>query len=221
MLLADAEQILHAAGHMQGRARELQGQVTGQLVLGTLADPEMLRLGSTLSSLAEQFPLLEMVISGLLPASYYIGIHLPRDLGGLTLRTLHYRIVGAARERDALLAASWHELADRAWIGASPRHHVQVLLHALFARQGLAPRHIIESDESSLSLSLARSGAGLALVREELATLGSEAGDVVIWPHARVAAHLCFVHSRAAEHEPAVVAALSAVRKVWNLGPAR
>lgn len=234
MLLADAEQILHAAGHMQGRARELQGQVTGQLVLGTLADPEMLRLGSTLSSLAEQFPLLEiktrngpaeelleMVISGLLPASYYIGIHLPRDLGGLTLRTLHYRIVGAARERDALLAASWHELADRAWIGASPRHHVQVLLHALFARQGLASRHIIESDESSLSLSLARSGAGLALVREELATLGSEAGDVVIWPHARVAAHLCFVHSRAAEHEPAVVAALSAVRKVWNLGPAR
>ena len=58
LLLQDAEQILTAAGHLQGKARELQGEVTGELVLGTLADPETLRLGSLLSALAEKLPLL-------------------------------------------------------------------------------------------------------------------------------------------------------------------
>lgn len=234
LLLPEAEQVLNAAGRLQGRARELQGQVAGHLVVGIPTDPESLRLGSTLAWLAEQFPLLEiktrqapaeelrdMVVSGLLPTAFYIGTQLPREVVGVALQTLHYRIVGAVRERQALLAADWRELAEMPWIGAAPRHHLHVLLHALFARQGLAPRHVIESDEPSLALSLARSGAGLTLLREDQAMRGSEAGELVIWPHARVSADLGFVHARAAEHDPAVVAALSAVRRVWHLPAAR
>ena len=60
LLLQDAEQILTTAGHLQGRARELQGEVTGQLVLGTLGDPESLRLGTLLGVLSEKLPLLEI-----------------------------------------------------------------------------------------------------------------------------------------------------------------
>ena len=232
LLLPDAEHILTTAGHLLGRARELQGEVTGQLVLGTLGDPESLRLGSLLSALAEKLPLLEIktrqgaaedlreqVAAGLLRGAFYIGMHLPGEVGGLLLQTLHYRIVAPWRERERLLHAGWRELAALPWIGASPRHHVQVLLHALFARQGLAPHQVIESDEVALPFSLARAGVGLALVREELALQASERQEVVIWPHARVDAQMGFIYPHAAEHDPALVAALSVLRKVWGLSP--
>ena len=55
LLLPEAEQVLNAAGRLQGRARELQGQVAGHLVVGIPTDPESLRLGSTLAWLAEQY----------------------------------------------------------------------------------------------------------------------------------------------------------------------
>src|SRR3989475_12040174 len=47
-LMEPARQVLDAAGRLQGQARELQGEITGQLLLGTVADPEALRLGSLL-----------------------------------------------------------------------------------------------------------------------------------------------------------------------------
>src|SRR2546427_12421713 len=41
-LMEPARQVLDAAGRLQGQARELQGEITGQLLLGTVADPEAL-----------------------------------------------------------------------------------------------------------------------------------------------------------------------------------
>ena len=229
LLLQDAEQILTAAGHLQGKARELQGEVTGELVLGTLADPETLRLGSLLSALAEKLPLLgiktrhgaaedlrEQVAAGLLQGAFYIGPQVPREVAGVVLRALHYRIVGAYRGRDALLRAGWGELAAMPWVGGSSRHHVQTLLQGLFARQGLTLRQVIESDEAALPFNLARAGVGLALVPEELALAASEREELVIWPHVRVSTQLAFIHAPAAEHEPALVAVRSALRTVWG-----
>ena len=191
---------------------------------------ESLRLGTLLGVLSEKLPLLEIktrqgaaedvreqVAAGLLLGGFYIGMQLPVEVGGLVLQTIHYRIVAPWRDRERVLHAGWRELAAMPWVGASPRHHVQVLLHGLFARQGLAPHQTIESDEVALPFSLARAGVGLALVREELALQGSERQEVVIWPHARVSAQLAFIYSHAAEHDPALVATLSALRGVWGL----
>ena len=134
LLLQDAEQILTTAGHLQGRARELQGEVTGQLVLGTLGDPESLRLGTLLGVLSEKLPLLEIttrqgaaedvreqVAAGLLRGGFYIGMQLPGEVGGLVLQTIHYRIVAPWRDRERVLHAGWRGLAAMPWVGASPR----------------------------------------------------------------------------------------------------
>src|SRR5256885_7530322 len=53
-LMEPARQVLDAAGRLQGQARELQGEITGQLLLGTVADPEALRLSSLLHGLVER-----------------------------------------------------------------------------------------------------------------------------------------------------------------------
>lgn len=230
-LLPEAEQVLTAAGHLLGKARELQGEVTGTLTLGTVADPDSLRLGSLLGTLVHSLPLLdiktrngpaealrEQVAAGALQGAFYIGPHIPREVAGLALQTLYYRIAGPAGFSQQLLHAGWRDLAAMPWIGAPAQHHVQTLIKELFARQGFTPRQVLESDEVSPQ-SLVRAGVGLSLLREDLALAASERGEIVVWPHARVGALLSFIYPRADEHDPAIVATLSALRTVWGLAP--
>ncbi len=231
-LLPEAESVLAAAGSLMGRARELQGEVSGSLVIGTLGDPDALRLGSLLGGLVTALPLLdiktrsgdaetlrEAVATSTLHAAFYIGPHIPRDVLGLALQTLHYRVVAPVSYRESVLHAGWREIADMPWIGTPHAGHLQTLLRDLFSRQGLLPNQVVESDDASAPYSLVRADLGLALLREDMAVPAAERDELVIWPHTRVAALLSFIYPRTAEHDPAIVAALSVLRQVWGLPP--
>ena len=229
-LLPEAEKVLEAAGSLMGRARELQGEVSGSLILGTLGDPDALRLGSLLGGLVAALPLLdiktrsgdaealrEAVATATLQAAFYIGPHIPREVLGLPLQTINYRVVAPVSYRDRLLHAGWREIADMPWIGTPHASHAQTLLRDMFSRQGLLPNQVVESDDASAPFSLVRAGLGLALLREDMAVPAAEREELVIWPHTRVAARLSFIYPRTAEHDPAIVAALSVLRQVWGL----
>jgi DNA-binding transcriptional LysR family regulator len=232
LLLPEAETVLAAAGTLLGRARELQGEVAGTLVIGTVGDPDSLRLGSLLSGLVSALPLLEIktrsgeaealreaVATSNLQASFYIGPHLPRDVLGVPLQTIHYRVAAPFAFSHKVLHAGWREIADMPWIGAPYSSHAQTLLRDMFARQGLLPNITLESDDAAAPLSLVRAGLGLALLREDLAVPAAERCEVVIWPHTRVAAMLSFIYPKTLEHDPALVAAVSQLRVVWGLSP--
>jgi DNA-binding transcriptional LysR family regulator len=85
-LLADAEKVLAAAQVLQAQARALKGELTGRARIGTVSDPEFIRVGDLLSVAMERYPLLqielhqavsgeayEQVRSGELDASFYFG----------------------------------------------------------------------------------------------------------------------------------------------------
>lgn len=229
-LLKPAQALLDSASSLLGQAREMQGEITGQFVLGTVSDPDTLRLGSLLNALVKSLPLLEVrtreglaqglheqVVSGQLQASFHIGPHIPSDVSGLRLQTQHYRVVAPKAMQTQVLRAGWRDLAALPWIGAPTQHHTQNLLRDMLARQGLQHRQVVEVDGSASTLGLVRAGVGLALMREDLAMPANEQGQLVVWPHARVAAVLSFIYPRAAEHDPATVAGLSALRSVWKL----
>ena len=104
-MLPEAEKVLEAAGALQAQARALQGEVSGTLVIGTVGDPDSLRLGSLLGGLVAALPLLEIktragdaevlreaVATSTLQASFYIGPNIPREVSGLALQSLQYRI---------------------------------------------------------------------------------------------------------------------------------
>lgn len=150
-LLPEAEKVLAAAGSLIGRARELQGEIAGSLVIGTLGDPDALRLGSLLGGLVAALPLLdiktrsgdaetlrEAVGTSTLQAAFYIGPHIPRDVLGLPLQTINYRVVAPVAYRERLLHAGWREIADLPWIGTPHAGHVQTLLRDLFSRRAAA-----------------------------------------------------------------------------------
>ncbi len=229
-LLDDARKVLDAAGGLQGRAKELQGEITGQMIIGTVTDPDSLRLGSLLSALVAALPLLEIrtrhglaqelceqVMSGSLQGAFYLAAYMPRELEALVLQTRHYRIVAPASMRDVVLKAGWRDLAQLPWIAAPAQHHTQQLLQALFARQGLAPHRILEADTSAAAENLVRAGLGLTLLREDKAVALAEKHGLTIWPHARMPAQLGFIYARSAAHDPRLVATLSQLRRVWGL----
>lgn len=231
-LLPEAEKVLAAAGSLLGQARELQGEVSGTLVIGTVGDPDALRLGSLLGGLVGALPLLEIktrsgdaetlreaVATSTLQASFYIGPNIPRDVNGLPLQTLQYRIAAPFSFSTRVLHAGWREIADMPWIGAPHASHAQNLVRDLFSRQGLLPNIVLESDDAAAPHSLVRAGLGLALLREDVAIPAAERDEVVIWPHTRVPAMLSFIYPKTAEHDPAIVAALSVLRTVWGLSP--
>src|SRR5690606_11648630 len=89
----------------------------------------------------------EAVATSTLQAAFYIGPHVPRDVLGLPLQTLQYRIAAPFPFRERVLHAGWREIADMPWIGAPPASHAQTLLRDLFARQGLLPNITLESDD--------------------------------------------------------------------------
>lgn len=229
-MLPEAEKVLEAAGALLAQARALQGEVSGALVIGTVGDPDSLRLGSLLGGLVRALPLLEIktragdaevlreaVATATLQAAFYIGPHIPREVSGLPLQSLHYRIAAPFSFSQRILHAGWREIADMPWIGAPATSHAQTLLRDLFARQGLLPNITLESDHTSAPQSLVRSGLGLALLREDIAVPMAAQDQVVIWPHTRVSAMLSFIYPKAAEHDPVIVAALSVLRTVWGL----
>jgi DNA-binding transcriptional LysR family regulator len=231
-LMPEAERVLAAAGGLLGIARELQGEVSGKFILGTVGDPDSLRLGSLLSRLVKTLPLLEIktrsgdaqtlregVATGTIQGSFYIGPNIPRDVQGIALQTIQYRIAAPFSQSQKVLHAGWREIADLPWVGAPQNSHAQFLLRDMFSRQGLVANTVVESDDNAAPLSLVRAGLGLALLREDIAIPASERDEIVIWPHTRVAAILSFIYPKASEHDPAIIATLSELRGVWGLTP--
>ncbi len=234
VLLPEAESVLAAAQQLLGAAQTLRGEVKGQFVLGTLHEAEGLRLGPLLADFVKAMPLVDIrtrsaaaqelhaqVAAGLLHAAFFMGSHVPQDVQSIELQRVYYRVVGPVAWRDRLLHADWAALAAMPWVSAPASHHVYRLMLDMFAGRGLAPQVAIECEAySSCSLSLVRNGVGLAIVREEQALQASERQEWLVWPHARLQAQLSFIYPSLLEHDPATVAMVSMLRKIWHKEPA-
>ena len=102
-LLPMAFRVIGAAADLKSQASALKGVVAAHLRIGTLADPETLRLGDLLARAVERHPLLHLdlrhevtgaafakVRDGELDASFYYGtLHHP-SVSALTLRPMAY-----------------------------------------------------------------------------------------------------------------------------------
>ncbi|MFC7518930.1 LysR family transcriptional regulator [Herbaspirillum sp. GCM10030257] len=229
ILLPEVEKTLGAFNATLAKAKELKGEITGRVLIGTVGDPDLIRLGSFLNGLLAALPLLEIktrsglaasvldaVASGEIAAGYYIGtVHNP-DVASLALRGVRYRVVAPKSYGDRLPACGWGEIAGMPWIGAPEKSHVHQLLVSMFGRQGLRPNIIMETDELTSPHSLVRAGLGLSLMREDLALITAEKGEIAIWSHAVVDTQLSFLYRVDAEFDPVLVGMLSILRDTWG-----
>lgn len=229
LLLPEVEKTLSAFNATLAKAKEIKGEITGRVLIGTLGDPDFLRLGSFLNGLLAALPLLEIktrstlagaivdaVSTGEFAAGFYIGTVTNRDVASLPLRGVRYRVVAPFSFDHRLLSCGWKEIAKMPWIGAPEKSHVHHLLVNMFGRQGVQPNIVMETDELTAPHSLVRAGVGLSLMREDLALAAAEKGEIAIWSHTSVDTQLSFIYPASAEFDPAVVGMLSILRDTWG-----
>ncbi|MEO8487635.1 MAG: substrate-binding domain-containing protein [Betaproteobacteria bacterium] len=228
-LLPYATRVLAAATDLRSHALSLKGEIAGHLRVGTLSDPATLRLGVLMAQAVERHPLLHLelqhevtgaalakVRDGELDASFYYGaLHHPA-VASTPLRPLFYRVVVPSMLRGRINGDTWAPIAALPWVMTPPISSHHALATELFAERGRTPETIVEADNESVVRSLVVAGLGAGLMREDVALEAERAGEGTIWPGARLATTLQFLHRRERAAEPAIAALLALVADTWR-----
>ncbi|CAH2900226.1 MAG: Transcriptional regulator, LysR family [uncultured Paraburkholderia sp.] len=235
-LLPHAERALAAAGDVQRAAQSLRQEVRGRLRIGTILDPEFLRLGGFLKQLVETWPhietalrhgmsgwVLDQVRAGELDVGYYIGVPSEDDARDgpafhtLTLTRFQYRVLAPAGWRDRVKAArDWRSLAAFPWIWTPPASAHNRLLSRAFGEAGVKPVKVAEVDQEPSMLDLVKSGVGLTLARDAIAIAEAHAHALTIVEGITVPTQLSFITLDERKDEPAIAAALKLIEQQWT-----
>ncbi len=232
-LLGEATQIIDAVAHLQHSAQALRGEPTGNLKLGTVLEPSVLRVGDLLLRARERYPQIEIELNqvmsseglarlrgGTLDASFYFGDPPESDLACIPLRDIVYRVAMPAAWAGELLDAPWETIALRPWIVAPEPSTHRRLVMALFHEPAPQPERIIEADNESVINNLVESGVGISLVRDEIVSHSVGTDHSVIWPGSQVTTKLWLVYATDREIDPLVTALVDVLREVWQIGDA-
>lgn len=230
-LLVEAERVLAAASHLQQHARSLKSEIIGKARIGTLSDPQFIRVGEFIGAATSRYPLIELelhqgvtgellrrVRDGELDAAFYYGDLKFPSVEGLPLREIVYRVAAPAAWCEALKAAGWSEIATHPWIIPPPISTHHKLVHTLLSQHGVEPTRIFEADQETVVESLVVSGVGIALMREDVALAREAAGEICMWDGVRIATQLWFIYLRERERDPLINALLEVEKKVWGVG---
>jgi DNA-binding transcriptional LysR family regulator len=234
-LLPLAQQVLASAEELKRRAQRLSGEVAGTLRIGTVSNPESIRLGDLLSTAVQRHPRLELelhhevsgaalegVREGRLDASFYFGDPPGRDVHALRLRDFVYCVTAPAAWKARIENADWAEIAAQPWILTPAISTHNRLVTRLFEQQGVEPpQRRVEADQESVIESLVVSGVGVSLMREESARSRARAGEICIWSKARLRTTLWFVCAAGREADPRLEALFGLLRETWHLEVAK
>lgn len=231
-LIPTAERALSAVAEFGAAAASLKGEVSGQLRLGTIVDPEFLRLGAFLGLLSDRHPglafelrhgmsgaLAREVEAGSVDVAYTLGFpglpELQERFHALPLKRFTYRVVAPPGWGAQVRGKGWAELAALPWIATPPDSAHYRLLDRVFSAAGVKPNIVARVDLEPSMLDLVKSGVALALARESLALRAAHADGVVIADGVAVEAELGFIARKDRLHEPPIAAAMAVMAEVW------
>ncbi len=228
-LLPHAERALFDAMELLNTAKRLQGEVAGVIRLGTIIDPESIRLGSFLGAVLQFHPLLQMkllhgvsgsvmaqLLAGEIDAGFYLGEVATPGIGQVLLRSVTYRVVAPPDWAAKMQQASWQDIGGLPWVGTPAQSSQHRLVRELLRKEGFEPRFVVEADQEASMISLVKSGVGLCLMRDELAQAAALRGEVVVWDGASQACPLTFIYNKTREQDPAIVALRQVLKDIWS-----
>lgn len=234
-LLPLAEKVLQSQASFRTAAHHLRGEIRGRLRLGTILDPEFLRLGALLRELLGYTRHLEISLShGMsgetlqrlmrdeLDAGFYLS--LPGD-GYFPAESVHCKVLSAFTYRvvapagwNTVATADWAQLATLPWLAtphASAHHRLLAQVFGQGSLTGIDANYVAMVDQEASMLDLVKSGVGLSLVRDHIALRAAQAHGLVIAQNASLPCSLSFICLRPRLADPPVAAALSALQQAW------
>ncbi len=228
-LLVHAEKVLAAAQALRNEAAATHGLVSGRASVGTISDPEFIRLGDFLARSIERYPLLRIelhqrvsgaafdeVREGELDASFYYGKLAHPDVTAMPLRKFAYRVAAPAAWRTRVERSGWREIAAMPWIVTPSISSHHQLVHALFDSHGVEPAEVVEADQESVISNLVESGVGLSLLREEHALEKAQGGKICLWREVRLETTLALIYRTERAGDPVISALLAVLADTWK-----
>src|SRR5450830_1815755 len=230
-LLPLAERVLQTLQEFHQHANALHtsaGNLTGTLAIGTILDPEFIRLGAFLKLLVERHPqlstrlqhhmsgsALQQIKAGTLDVGFFLG-NQGKGFHSQTLTHFTYNVIAPAGWKTRVAGKGWKELAQLPWIWTPPESAHHRLLNRVFAQYKLTPNAVALVDQESSMLDLVKSGVGLSLARESIALSQAHAHGLVIADAVELSTELSFVCLDKRKSEPAISAVFALLQDVWS-----
>lgn len=227
-LLPFAERVMESVAEFRQGAASLHSTLSGTVAIGTILDPEFIRLGAFLKRLVETYPqlstrlqhgmsgwVLQQVKAGALDAGYYLGTP-GREFHALTLTRFTYRVVAPQGWKNRVAGRDWPELAKLPWIWTPPESAHNRLLTKTFAQHKATPHQVALVDQEPSMLDLVKSGVGLSLMRESIALREAHAHGLVIADAVSLDTELSFITLAKRKSEPAIAAVISLMQALWR-----
>lgn len=227
-LLPFAERVINSVTEFKQGVDALHSTLSGALAIGTILDPEFIRLGPFLKRLVETYPqlstqlqhgmsgwVLQQVKSGALDVGYFLGKP-GKEFHCLTLTQFTYSVVAPHGWKNRVAGKNWPELALLPWIWSPPESVHNRLLTKTFAQYKVTPNKVALVDQEPSMLDLVKSGVGLSLVREAVALHEAHAHGLVIANLVSLSTELSFITLNKRKNDPTISAVFDLVKNLWE-----
>lgn len=227
-LLPFAERVMESVAEFRQGANALHSTLSGTLAIGTILDPEFIRLGAFLKRLVETYPqlstqlqhgmsgwVLQQVKNGTLDVGYYLGIP-SKEFHAQILTSFTYNVVAPQGWKTRIAGKDWPALAKLPWIWTPPESAHNRLLTKTFAQYKVTPNKVALVDQEPSMLDLVKSGVGLSLVRESIALREAHAHGLVIADAVSLSTDLSFITLAKRKSEATIAAVFSLLQALWR-----
>jgi DNA-binding transcriptional LysR family regulator len=227
-LLPYAERVMASVAEFREGVAGLHTTLSGTLSIGTILDPEFIRLGPFLKRLVETYPqlstqlqhgmsgwVLQQVKAGNLDVGYFLGTP-GKECYSLTLTSFTYNVVAPQGWKNRVAGKDWEALAKLPWIWTPPESAHNRLLTKTFGQLKVTPNKVALVDQEPSMLDLVKSGVGLSLVRESIALREAHAHGLVIADAVSLSTELSFIALARRKSEPTIEAVFSLLRDLWR-----
>ncbi len=227
-LLPFAERVMESVAEFRQGADSLHSTLSGTLAIGTILDPEFIRLGAFLKRLVETYPqistrlqhgmsgwVMHQIRNGELDVGYFLGTP-GKEFHAQTLTSFTYNVVAPQGWKNRVTGRDWPALAKLPWIWTPPESAHNRLLSKTFAKYKVTPNKVALVDQEPSMLDLVKSGVGLSLVRESVALGEAHAHGLVIADAVSLSTELSFITLAKRKNEPTIAAVFSLLQSLWQ-----
>jgi DNA-binding transcriptional LysR family regulator len=247
-LLPLAHRTVSASADFRTAADSLRESQRATLRVGTILDPESIRLGPFVRSLATSSKKTEVFLRygmsddvlaqigrGDLDVGYYIDATpieclasgmLPErtiDDGRFQLTALmryDYRVIAPRKWSDKVLGKDWADLIDLPWIATPHDSAHRRLIDDVFRPTGSLPKRVAFTDQEDAMIEFVEAGNCLSLARDCVLDRITRNRNFVIADKVSLTCDLSFACLTSRRHEPIISQAFAAMQAVWDLKPA-
>ncbi|MEO3417003.1 LysR family transcriptional regulator [Roseovarius sp. CAU 1744] len=236
-VLSKAERVLEAMSDFQRSARQRSGRISGKLRIGTIVDPEFIRLGRILARLRTEHPDIETELThgvsgdimtwlkrGQIDAGFYLcgpddlapmGLDSEEPVHVIKLTDFTYRVIGPVGWQNKIENADWPALAKLPWIGTPEKSVHYRLLSKVYTNPADRLGVVARVDQEASMLEMVRSGIGLSLCRESIALHQKQTFGIAVCNSVSVPACLCFVALDRRKENPIILEIFNLLQSSW------